>query len=409
MKKIISTPYLFIFLSLFFSSAFGGWQDTMNQSWEKAKGSTMDLYNDYFSDQKSSYCINDQALSSSQNSDSKWEQLLNKLELSTKKLQQIKKAPNHSWFGEDKKSLAIEFNQLLDQTIQLLLEDSPSFSCWQKQQQLGRLKIQLQQQLTTARESLVLSTGDKKDDLEQKVADLLDNLAQLEKQKQQIKQEMRYALRSQGLNLSAEQLDMLLVRVDAKDIIKMTIIFDQVKAITRQLEKLMQTNEDNLSASKKYYAMYVVLSEMIVYIQNNYMSQLENSYLPGVQLIIDETQRIKSKTDALLKSAESHRKKVYINNIAAQQLTLKTANLYYTHLQQQLLKMENAAKISQQDLQMAKNTYETVQLSIELLNLIKTNRSNFQQLIQLQLPELVPISNIAMEKEYQRLTLKLSK
>ena len=140
---------------------------------------------------------------------------------------------------------------------------------------------------------------------------------------------------------------------------------------------------------------------------------LVNNGLPtvfevGIKKIIDQTKQVKRETSSLLRSATSNRQSVYQHNLQAQKLTLKTADLYYNHLQQQLKKIEQATKIAQKDLQMAKNTFETVQLSIELLNLIKTNRNNFQQLLQLQLPELVPLSNIAMEKEYQRLTIKLS-
>ncbi|MFK5894169.1 MAG: hypothetical protein QM504_13185, partial [Pseudomonadota bacterium] len=312
------------------------------------------------------------------------------------------------WFGEDKQSLAVEFNALLDQTITLLLADTLSMHCWDKQQQLQLLKTNLQQQMTQIHESLIAAPAEQQFELDKQLIELTEKINQLEKQQQNIKNEMQVSLQQLGLQLSTEQLNMLLVRVDAKDIIKMAGVFDAVKNITLQLEKLMQANSDNLIASKKYYAMYVVLSEMIVYIQNNYLSLIDKRYIPGIEKIITKMKKIQKQTIQFEKLSESSRQKIYKYNLAAQKLTIKTAQLYLEHMLQQQHRIEKASQIAIKDLQLARNTYETVQLSIELLNLLKNSRNAFQQMIQLQLPEIVPLHDIAMQKEYQRLTLELA-
>jgi hypothetical protein len=403
MKKLIYLVCIFVFILA--DTIHADWKDTMNKSWEKAKDSTFDYYQSYFPGQKMSLCSKKQPPILLND---KWDNILTQLEIATNKFQQIRQAPDNSWFGEDKKSLAIEFNALLDKTIVLLLADTRSMNCWDKQQQFQRAKIDMQQQITQIHESLIAASGEQQIELEKKLLELTEKISKMSTQQKNIKNEMRLSLQQLGLQLTSEQLTMLFSRVDAKDILQMVTVFDAIKSIIQQLEKLMQTTSDNLIASKKYYAMYVVLSEMIVYIQNNYLSLINNDYIPGIEAIITKVKKIQKQTINLKNSSDSNRQKVYKHNLSAQKLTTKTALLYLEHMQLQQKKIVKASQIAHKDLLLAKNTYETVQLSIELLTLLKSSRNAFQQMSQLQLPEIVPLKNIAMKKEYQRLTRELS-
>ncbi|MFK5985463.1 MAG: hypothetical protein QM479_08545 [Pseudomonadota bacterium] len=377
----------------------------MNQSWEKAKGSTLEYYQHYFPDSKTSVC-SEQVLNSKLAG--KWEKLLGQLDIAGKKLQQIKQAPSFNWFGDNQKSLTLEFNTLLDETIQLLLADTLSQSCWNKQQQIQLLKRDLQEQITRKRELFIIASIEQQAQLELALKELSEQTIQLQQQEKSIKKEMRMSLKDSGLALNSEQLNLLLARVDAGDIVQMVIVFDAVKQITIQLEKLMQSSSDDLVASKKYYAMYVVLSKMIVYVQDNYLFMIANKYLPGIDNIVNKTKEMQLHTSSLAESADTSRKLIYQHNLNAQSLTIKTAQLYLGHLQQQQAKVKQANIIANKDLLLAENTYDTVQLSFDLLKLIKNSRFSLLKMSKMQLPEIVPLQNIAMEKEYQRLTLVLS-
>jgi hypothetical protein len=89
-------------------------------------------------------------------------------------------------------------------------------------------------------------------------------------------------------------------------------------------------------------------------------------------------------------------------------LTLQTAALYKRHLIGQRGKMVRAMKKTISDLQIAQNTYKTVTLSGELVNLLRTSQKSFDLLLNIQVPELLVFENKQMKQEFAILTQKLA-
>jgi len=94
-------------------------------------------------------------------------------------------------------------------------------------------------------------------------------------------------------------------------------------------------------------------------------------------------------------------------NIASNELTRETANLYIEYLQRNadLIAAEN--KRAQKNLATAINTYDTVKLSSDVAALMNTGRRDFETLMKLQVPALREFSNEAIRKEFQRMTSEL--
>lgn len=59
------------------------------------------------------------------------------------------------------------------------------------------------------------------------------------------------------------------------------------------------------------------------------------------------------------------------------------------------------------DLKTARNTYETVKVSSELVEMMKSGRSMFESVRNIQIPELRIFQNLEMKKEFEKLTLEL--
>ena len=59
------------------------------------------------------------------------------------------------------------------------------------------------------------------------------------------------------------------------------------------------------------------------------------------------------------------------------------------------------------NLELAKNTYDTVEISAELMNLLNSNQESFDVIMSLQVPEIVAFENLEMKKEFQRLSMKM--
>jgi hypothetical protein len=60
------------------------------------------------------------------------------------------------------------------------------------------------------------------------------------------------------------------------------------------------------------------------------------------------------------------------------------------------------------DLELARNTYATVTLSGELVQLLRSSQSAFNVLQDMQLPELLLFENLNMKQEFAALTQQIS-
>jgi len=147
---------------------------------------------------------------------------------------------------------------------------------------------------------------------------------------------------------------------------------------------------------------------MVNYMQDKYMEQVDTIYVPKINTIINKTLATRNTAQARLKEETSPgRKSIYQKNIQAQTLTLKAARLYKENLQQQKEKVLSAQKVIKKDLQLAQNTYDTVELSADLLSVLKTSQHSFEVLMNLQMPEIVPFENSQMKNKYRELSESL--
>lgn len=121
-----------------------------------------------------------------------------------------------------------------------------------------------------------------------------------------------------------------------------------------------------------------------------------------------ETRRINEESTHLLATeTQRNRKALLHKNLKAQQLTLKVAKLYAEQLNQQKAKVITARRLILNDYKVAKNTYDTVKISADLIQLMKTNRASFNALMNIQIPEIAPFENLAMQRKFEELSLMI--
>ena len=127
-----------------------------------------------------------------------------------------------------------------------------------------------------------------------------------------LKTDLKSNFKEIGVNLTSEQIEVLLTRVDGDDIIQISLVMETLKHITNQILELMKASKEELKQAKKYYGMHQVLLELVVYIQQQYIDKCDNVYLPKIDKMISRLCR----DDAQYKQAESSgrrcKKKVYL-------------------------------------------------------------------------------------------------
>jgi hypothetical protein len=94
-------------------------------------------------------------------------------------------------------------------------------------------------------------------------------------------------------------------------------------------------------------------------------------------------------------------------NLEAQRLTIEAASVYRQYLKQQAAQVRNARKLLEEDIATAWNTYETVRVSGELVDLVKSSQQLLDGLLQRQVPTLQPFRNLEMQREFAKLTKQL--
>jgi len=92
------------------------------------------------------------------------------------------------------------------------------------------------------------------------------------------KAEVHQALKASGLDLSAEQVDLLLDSVLSGDLVRLAAVFNSAKLVDRQLAKMLNASGNNMNAARKYFAMHAALFAMLVHAQDTLIDKIDNNY-----------------------------------------------------------------------------------------------------------------------------------
>jgi hypothetical protein len=223
------------------------------------------------------------------------------------------------------------------------------------------------------------------------------------------KAEVRDGLATSGVELSPEQLDLLLDGVLSGDLVRLVATFEAAKLIDTQLAKLISAAGDNANAARKYFAMHAALFAMLVHAQDMAIAKIDTQYMPKLDAILKDLQAARQRTAELLKADNRpDQKRALEANRESQKIAEDTAKAYRRYLQQQREQIARARQRAVHDLKIADNTFETVQASFELRNLMRDGSASFEALRKLEAPTFEQIfRNEELRREFEALTRKL--
>jgi hypothetical protein len=252
------------------------------------------------------------------------------------------------------------------------------------------------------------------------LADTIDSLAkEIEDAKQRIeanrsgikkaKSEIHSALVKSGIELTPEQIDLLLESVLSSDLVRLVAVFNSAKLIDGQLAKLMNSSGNNLNAVRKYFAMHATLFALLVHAQDALIAKIDTNYLPKLDAITKDIDTARRKTGELLKAENRpDQRRALEANRDSQTLADDAAKGYRRYLLQQRDQIAATRKRAAHDLKIADNIYETVEASFQLRNLIREGSSSFEAIQKLEAPTFEQIfRNEELRKEFENLTRKL--
>lgn len=223
------------------------------------------------------------------------------------------------------------------------------------------------------------------------------------------KAEVKDAMTKSGIELTPAQLDLLLDGVLSGDMVRLVATFEAAKLIDAQLAKLITAAGDNTGAARKYFAMHAALFAMLVHAQDMAIAKIDTQYLPKLDAILKDLQAAKSRTAELLRADNRpDQKRALEANRNSQKIAEEAAKGYRRYLAQQREQIARARQRATHDLKIADNTFETVQASFELQNLMRDGAASFEALQKLEAPTFEQIfRNEELRREFEALTRKL--
>lgn len=335
-----------------------------------------------------------------------WEELIPRLDEVIALQDRQKDLPESAWFGDDKASNTEVINGLLDEVTRLLIGSNQLRDDMQRlEESMAENRAAIvelkRRKLTAPSDSVWRKTVS---DLVEEIGEREALLAEQQKAMLELQAKTAAALRAKGLDIDAEGVEFLLSTVVGDDVIDMTLVFEKVRQLTAQLEALTVESREDLENARRYYGMYAVLLKTLDHMHDVLIDRIQSDYRPRIETIRVRAQELQRETKALNARGPSQ---ILQSNLEAQQLTIDAAARYAEYLERQRRQVISSRKRLSHDLAVARNTYETVKMSGELVALMQNSRQRLDRLFQLQVPPLRAFENLEMKREFERLTATL--
>jgi hypothetical protein len=245
--------------------------------------------------------------------------------------------------------------------------------------------------------------------IDETIAKLQDDIKSRDTDIARIKQDIGKSLAAAGVQLSQDQLDLLLDSVLGGDLLKLVTAFEVAKIADQRLGTLVQQSSEDLKASRRYFAMHAALFAMLVHAQELLIQKIDDVYLTRLDGIMSSVAKTGAQTRELMQSQNREdQRRTLEANLKAQEISRKVSEFYRNYLKSQRRALAEARDKTLFDLRVADNTYETVEASFQLKALMDEARTSFEALQRLDAPGFEQIfRNENLKKEFENLTQKL--
>lgn len=307
--------------------------------------------------------------------------------------------------------------KLLDATLGIVT-DAPVVEVQKRIEQHRRNIRDLESSIVTFKEKQITAPKeamlpglltDTVDSLAAKITDHRARIAENEAGIKAAKAEIADALVKSGVELAPDQIDLLLDGVLSGDLVRLVATFHAAKVIDGQLARLMTATADSPGAARKYFAMHAALFALLVHAQDSTIRKIDTQYLPKLDAILKDLAKAKQKTLDLMRAENRpDQKRALEANRESQKLAEEAARGYRRYLAQQREQIAAARTRAVHDLRIADNTFETVEASLELRNLMRESSTSFEAIQKLEAPTFEQIfKNEELRREFENLTRKL--
>ncbi len=222
-----------------------------------------------------------------------------------------------------------------------------------------------------------------------------------------LKRETLAKMAGQGLAMRPEQLDGLLYSAEGSDLAQVMAVAENIRMIEVNLSEQLQGPEAS-AAQVRAYTGYVMMCYRV------YLAAIERArkmisevYVKRLEDIIKEATSQMLQADALRQSLGSGRSAAAMNNLDLNSRTIDLADLYEKHLQRRLEDLERLSAEMKINYELARNTFRTVKVGGELVDVIRAGEKDLQSIFEFEPPKLEAFYDKNLRADFDVLTAKL--
>jgi len=319
-----------------------------------------------------------------------------------------REAPDFALLSKTKKDYRIKMDEVLKELEPILFDgEVMGYSTKIRKAQI-QIKV-LRSEIFDLKEKKLFADLDDKDEFDGKIDKRVKGVKSLETLIGKLEYDLMKKFHRLGIDLSINQVRVITKRVDGDDLAHTLAVFDVTRQISSKLAELMENADYDPEYARRYYGIYVVMAEMVLYSQRLYVKKINEIYLVALdQLKRDIKDAINFAEKSISKQKNEANVKILKQNIESNKFSNEVVDMYREILLAQEENLKKAMKDSKNNVDVAYSTFDTVTISSNLVNLIDTTQDEFNKVMNMQIPQIVPFENKILEERFIDISNRIS-
>lgn len=334
----------------------------------------------------------------------KWDKLSKIMGKAVDLRDELPKLPRSAWFSRDQVSQQEDIDNLLDDAREILLSKSSRDMLVQIQELDGKING-IKSEIAEVNKDLILHP-DRRQKCEEQINKLTSRQNELHRNLLRLKREVMAELRSWGITVSDAALEPFFKSVTRNSIIDNAVIAGNIAAVVKNLEEMMQVDEDN---ARRYYGMYMVLLDVQIRCYRGFIVQCDDIWCVRLDKAINKIQydHIIANKGAADPSFSAAQRDQYKRNRRTNETYLRAVRAYRENLERQRNAVAAKMQKTEQMRKVALNTYETLGNAALLRDMRHTSAEAFEAVMKLDLPDLAAFNDADIVSEFEGITRRL--
>lgn len=259
-----------------------------------------------------------------------------------------------------------------------------------------------------AREVKCALMPDARTSLEADIRAAEERVAELQAERTRFLADLAASLQALGVALPASDLEALLVLVSADHLIDAYAAYRSLAQVNAALVRAAEAADGDVEILERYYGFHVVLVEICLHLHETFLDDIEGKWLPRLAVLRGEAEAARRQAQHLLgQEGASDLRARLTANVAANDLSIRAADLYARHLRNQARAATDRWAGLYRRHQIALNTYRTIVLQGDVLAIMQQSSRGFAELVRLELPPLRDFESTALRDAVAQLSERL--